>query len=318
MADLIGIGELLIDFTPSLLNGQRIFTQNAGGAPCNMLAMAQSLGTSTVFIGKVGQDGFGHFLKDALDQKNIDTSGLVMSDQVNTTLAFVHLEASGERSFSFYRKGCADVALNLEDIDFTRIEKAKALHFGSLSFTDEPSRSAVLQFVAHAKEKGLLLTYDPNYRPALWGSEAEAISGMQLGLSYADVVKVSEEEALLLTGQKSVLEAAKILFDLGIQLVCVTLGGEGSFYYHQSGYGTVKGFECQVVDTTGAGDSFFGSLVHYLLASDKKVGALTKQEIEFFFMASNAAASLCIEGYGGMPSIPSKEAVFERLKSREV
>lgn len=318
MIELIGIGELLIDFTPSTLEGQRIFTQNAGGAPCNMLAMAQSMGTSTGFIGKVGDDSFGHFLKSALVTKQIDVEGLILAENVNTTLAFVHLESSGERSFSFYRKGCADIALTLEDINLSRIEKAKALHFGSLSFTDEPSKSAVLEAVAFAKQKGLLLTYDPNYRPALWENQAAAIEGMKLGLAYADVVKVSEEEALLLTGQPTVLEAAEALFNRGIQLICVTLGGEGSFYYHGSGHGIVSGFDCRVVDTTGAGDSFFGALVHHLIESNQKVENLTKEAIEHFFKVANAAASLCIEDYGGMPSIPSRDAVLERAMTKEV
>lgn len=205
--DLIGIGEILIDFTPTVTAEGRFFKQNAGGAPCNMLTMAQILGTATAFIGKAGEDQFGHFLKQTLKDHGVGTQGFILSPEYPTTLAFVHLEDSGERDFSFYRRGCADVMLTEAEVDPALIAGAKALHFGSLSFTHEPSRSAVLKAVHLAREKGLLVTYDPNYRPPLWASEAEAVAGMRLGLALADVVKVSEEEALLLTGQTD-LEAA--------------------------------------------------------------------------------------------------------------
>ncbi len=312
--DLIAIGELLIDFTPSKNAEGQFFKQNAGGAPCNMLAMAQTLGTQTAFIGKVGEDQFGHFLKKTLEEKAVGTQGLILSKEAPTTLAFVHWDDAGDRSFSFYRKGSADVMLTREEVDMDFIASARALHFGSLSFTDEPSKSAVLAAVEHAKRQGLMITYDPNYRPPLWDSEAHAISEMKLGLPYADVLKVSDEEALLLTGEAELEVAAKALATFGVKLVCITLGEAGSYFYHPLGSGTVPGFKAQVVDTTGAGDAFFGSLVHQILQSGKSVEALTPGEITGFLTYANAVASLCIEGLGGIPSLPDKERIAERLR----
>ena len=175
MFDIVAIGELLIDFTPVKSEGYPLFQQNAGGAPCNMLVSAQNLGGKTAFIGKVGKDQFGSFLARTLEENGVSTQGLVMTVEHGTTLAFVHLDPSGDRSFSFYRKGCADVMLRSEEINYEIIDQAKAFHFGSLSFTDEPSRSAVEAAVRYAKAKGKLITYDPNYRPALWKNENEAL-----------------------------------------------------------------------------------------------------------------------------------------------
>jgi len=314
--DLIGIGEILIDFTPTVTAEGRFFKQNAGGAPCNMLTMAQILGTATAFIGKAGEDQFGHFLKQTLEDHGVGTQGFVLSSEYPTTLAFVHLEDSGERDFSFYRRGCADVMLTEAEVDPALIAGAKALHFGSLSFTHEPSRSAVLKAVHLAREKGLLVTYDPNYRPPLWASEAEAVAGMRLGLALADVVKVSQEEALLLTGQTDLEAAGEALRALGIRLVTITLGEQGSFFSHSAGSGIVPGFRAAVADTTGAGDAFFGSLVHQLLDSGKPLEALTAEELRGYLRFSNAVASLCIESLGGIPSLPDRERVEARLQEQ--
>ncbi len=313
MRTLIGIGEILIDFTPCRTAEGLFFKQNAGGAPCNMLTMAQILGTPTAFIGKAGEDQFGHFLKKTLEDHQVDTRGFVLTKEVPTTLAFVHLEESGERDFSFYRRGCADVMLTPEEVDYDRIAEARALHFGSLSFTQEPARGAVMKAVEFAKAKGHLITYDPNYRPPLWPSEEEAIEAMRMGLKYADVLKVSEEEAALLTGESDLERAATLLREEGVTLVCITLGQEGAFFSHPSGSGKVPGFVAEVMDTTGAGDAFFGSLIHQILQSGKAVDELKAEEIKGFLRFSNAVASLCIEGLGGIPSLPTPERIEERL-----
>lgn len=313
MFDIIAVGELLVDFTP-VRNEQGIFfKENPGGAPCNMLTMAQKLGSKTAFIGKVGKDQFGMHLGYVLKEQGIDISGLVFSDEYNTTLAFVHLDENGDRSFSFYRKGCADVMLEKSDVNYSMLDNTKALHFGSLSFTNEPSRSTVLDMIKYAKGRGKLITYDPNYRPVLWRSEEEAVEGMRLGLRFADVVKVSEEEAVLLTEEEDCFKAAECLFKSGIKLVCITLGERGSLYYHRNGCGIVKGYKSKVVDTTGAGDAFFGAAVHQLLQRTD-IDKLTSPGLNEIFSISNAAASICIENYGGIPSIPSKEEVLRRLQ----
>lgn len=312
MFDIVAVGELLIDFTPVKNEQGLFFKANPGGAPCNMLTMAQKLGSRTAFIGKVGKDQFGLNLGNVLKEQGIDTSGLVYSKDYNTTLAFVHLNETGDRSFSFYRKGCADVMLEKHEVDYSILDQARAVHFGSLSFTNEPSKSTVLGMVQYAKKIGKLISYDPNYRPALWESETAAIEGMRLGLKYADVIKVSDEEAVLLTGEDNIQNAAEKLFGEGIKLVCVTLGEKGSYYCHKNGQGTVKGYASKVVDTTGAGDTFFGAAVHQLLQK-RNLDTLSVSDLEEIFAFSNAAASLCIEGLGGIPSIPSREDVIKRL-----
>lgn len=314
MFDIIAVGELLVDFTPVKNEQGVFFKENPGGAPCNMLTMAQKLGSKTAFIGKVGKDQFGVHLGNVLKAQGIDISGLVYSEEYNTTLAFVHLDEGGERSFSFYRNGCADVMLEKSEVDYGIVDRARAVHFGSLSFTNEPGRSTVLDILEYAKAKGKLITYDPNYRPALWKSEAAAVEGMRTGLGYADIVKVSEEEAVLLTGEDDFRKAAESLYKNGAKLICVTLGEKGSFYYHEKGHGTVGGYSSKVVDTTGAGDAFFGATVHQVLR-EKAISELTAENLKDIFSFSNAAASLCIENYGGIPSVPSLEAVQKRFAS---
>ena len=313
MFDLVAVGELLIDFTPVKNESGRCYMENPGGAPCNMLTMAQRLGSKTAFIGKVGKDQFGIHLGNVLKAQNIDVSGLVFSEEYNTTLAFVHLDEGGDRSFSFYRNGCADVMLEKSEVKYTLLDNTRALHFGSLSFTNEPSKSTVEDILRYAKEKGKLITYDPNYRPALWESEEAAVIGMKIGLEYADIIKVSEEEATLLTGESDFCRAAEKLYKEGLKLVCVTLGEKGSFYYHKKGQGIVAGYKSKVVDTTGAGDSFFGATIHQILQR-RDVNELTAQDLNDIFSFSNAAASLCIENFGGIPSIPSKEDILKRLQ----
>lgn len=314
MFDILAIGELLIDFTPVKNETGMFFKQNPGGAPCNMLAMAQSLGSNTAFVGKVGQDQFGQTLRNTLMQKGIHTEGLVMSKQYNTTLAFVHLTETGDRSFSFYRDGCADVMLEESDINYTLIDQASLIHFGSLSFTNEPSRSTVEKVIDYAKSKGKLISYDPNYRPALWANEEAALQGMKIGFKYADVVKVSDEEALLITGENTIEAAAKHLFDQGLKLVCVTLGGDGCYYHHGNGCGLVAGFNSKVIDTTGAGDAFFGAVVHQLLQYNLET--ISQKALEEIIAISNAAASLVIEKLGGIPAIPTKDEVLLRFNSK--
>jgi len=312
MFDIIAVGELLIDFTPIKSEQGVLFKENPGGAPCNMLTMASKLGSRTAFVGKVGRDQFGIYLGNVLKSQGIDVSGLVYSKEYNTTLAFVHLDENGDRSFSFYRKCCADIMLQSSEVDFTMLDNTRAFHFGSLSFTDEPSRSTVLDMAEYARKKGVLITYDPNYRPALWLSEEAAAAAMSKGLQYADVLKVSEEEALLLTGEADNLKAAEKLHADGIKLVCVTLGEKGALYYHKNGHGIVKGYKCNAIDTTGAGDTFFGAVVHQLLQKGD-INRLTVRELEEMLAFANAAASVCIEGYGGMPSIPALEDILKRL-----
>lgn len=317
MYDVVALGELLIDFTPAGLSkaGNPLFERNPGGAPANVLSAVSKLGGKGAFIGKVGDDQFGRFLKSTLNEHGIETKGLKFSETVNTTLAFVHLDAHGDRSFSFYRNPGADMTLSPEDLDLNLIDEAKIFHFGSLSMTDEPSRSATEAALEHAKKSGKIITYDPNWRPALWRNDQAAKEGMLFGLQYADVLKVSEEELVFLTGTKDLTEGSKQFADKGIKLIVVTLGPKGCFYYSKAGSGYLNTYNTKVVDTTGAGDSFFGALIYQISQYEGKIEEISKEEIEAMIDFSNAAGALCASQKGAINVMPSLEEVQNCLKN---
>jgi fructokinase len=312
MVDIVALGELLIDFTPCDLSpsGSQIFEQNPGGAPANVLAAMAKLNKKSAFIGMVGQDQFGFFLKDVLQRNRIDIRGLKFSKTVNTTLAFVHLTPGGDRSFSFYRNPGADMMLGPDDIDYDLIQQAKVFHFGSISMTSEPSRSATLAALKFAKENGIMISYDPNYRPPLWFNEEQAVSIMKSGLEYADIVKVSETELELLTGTANLERGAAILYEMGVQVILVTLGPEGCYYCYSGGSGHIPTYPVPVVDTTGAGDAFFGGILYYLSGLTLgEIGALSQNEFQKIVAFANAVGALTTIQKGAIPALPDLEAV---------
>lgn len=311
MYDIVAIGELLMDMTPVRHEEGVSFLPNPGGAPCNFLAMAQKMGARTAFIGKVGEDHFGHRLKETIEAVGIDTKGLRLDAQTPTTLAFVHLTEEGDRSFSFYRKGCADVSLKLEEVDMAMVEQAKVFYFGSLALTDEPIKTTAMTLVKEAHRLGKVICYDPNYRPLLWESEASAVAGMQWGLDYADVLKVSDEEAVLLTGEKDLNEAARKLAERGISLVCVTRGEQGTLAYFHETLIDVPAMQVKARDTTGAGDAFFGTLMQQVGCSEKPLAQLSIDEVREMVRIANVAAGLCVENYGAIPALPTRERVLD-------
>ncbi len=317
MSDIVTFGELLIDFTPSgEQGGQKLFMQNAGGAVANAVVAAKSFGAASAYLGMVGADAFGRYLKGVLDDKGVDTSGLVMSDIYNTTLAFVHLFENGERDFSFYRKPSADIMYSPDLIDESVIRGARIFHYGSLSLTDEPARSATWKMLQIAKDAGVLVSYDPNYRAPLWSSEAEAKDMMLKGMAYADILKISDNEVDFLFGKMPYEDAAQMLLSRGIKLVFITLGSEGAVFACKAGTGKVKAFPAKAVDATGAGDCFTGGVLSQFLQSGKTPEELAVDDVRRFAEFACAAASVCVEGKGGIPSIPTVEQVKQRL-SRE-
>ena len=223
--DVVALGELLIDFTSSGRSdsGMRIFEQNPGGAPANVLCSLAKMGAKTAFIGKVGDDMHGAFLRETLNEMKVDTQGLMVDPASFTTLAFVELADNGERKFSFARKPGADTQLSQEELPIKLLVDTRIFHFGSLSLTDEPVRSATLQAIVCAKSSGAIISYDPNYRPLLWESRDLAINQMRRVIPFVDVIKISDEETELLTGVKSPEEASQKLLDSGIPCVVVTL-----------------------------------------------------------------------------------------------
>jgi len=311
MIDVVALGELLIDFTPAGASaaGNALFERNPGGAPANVLAAVTRLGGTGAFIGKVGEDAFGHYLKTVLDGIGVDSRGLRFTKEADTTLAFVHLDAQGDRSFSFYRRPGADTMLRIQEVDTTLIDETRIFHFGSLSLTDEPARRATLATAASAKSKGALVSYDPNWRPPLWESEAAAKSGMLSGLPFADVLKVSEVELEFLTGEKDLEVGSRRLFTGDVKLVLVTLGPKGCYFRCAKGTGLVPTYDVRVVDTTGAGDAFLGGLLVRLARTGRKFADLSLEEIEEIVDFANAVGSLCTTKRGAIPAMPSLEEV---------
>lgn len=308
MYDVVAIGEVLIDFTPDGINDQGIarFARNPGGAPANVLAMHAKLGGKTAFIGKVGQDDFGKFLIGVLEGSGIDVRGVVMDGDVNTTIAFVQLNEFGDRSFSFYRKPGADMMLREDEIEWDMISGCHIFHYGSISFTDDPCRSAAYAAIRRAKELGKLMSYDPNYRPFLWDGEKRAVQEIMGALPMADILKVSEEELLLLTGETDLKAGAQKLRKQGPRLVLVSRGEFGSFYCAACGTGQMPAFQVNVVDTTGAGDAFLGA-VHYRLREKEAadLDKLTQEDLEDILDFANAAGGLTATKRGAIPSMPS-------------
>lgn len=260
MNDVIALGELLIDFTPHGVSdqGNATLEVNPGGAPCNVLSILNRLGCSTEFIGKVGNDGFGKLLNKTLIEEGIGEKGLILSDEYNTTGAFVHLDESGDRSFSFYRNIGADIMLEEDEIDEALIKNSKVFHFGTLSLTHNPSKSATKKAIKIAKDNNLLISFDPNYRPGLWKSENEAKDAIVYGLQECDIVKISDNELEFVTGTNNIDEGIKIIKEkFDIKLILVTLGEKGSAYSYKECINYRDGFKSNVVDTTGAGDAFW-------------------------------------------------------------
>jgi fructokinase len=315
--DVLALGELLIDFTPAGVSpaGNALFERNPGGGPPNMLVALSRLGGRAAFIGKVGDDQFGRFLKAVLETNNIDVRGLRFTNRAGTTLAIVHLEPDGNRSFSFYRKPGADILLSADDVDLSLVGQCRVFHFSSLSMTDEPSRSATMQAVLHAKELGKIISYDPNWRPLLWESDAAAKKGMQWGLEYADVLKVSDSELEFLTGEADMTRAADKLFGLGIKTVLVTLGPDGCYFRCKAGAKRVPAFSAEAVDTTGAGDAFLGGFLFRLCRAGKRPEELGAEETAEMVRFSNAVGSICTTRRGGIPAMPSLQEVEHRMQT---
>ena len=313
--DVVGLGELLIDFTyyGKSETGGTLFEQNPGGAPPNLLAAVQRLGGKTAFIGKVGDDMHGHHLKAVLDKTGISTKGLVIQSDVFTTLAFVDLAPNGERSFSFARKPGADTQLSADEVDFELIKQAKVFHIGSLSLTDEPARSATLKAIDFARKNGCVVSYDPNYRAPLWKDKETAIKGMRSILELVDIIKVSDEEIELLTDKTTPEEAAKVLLEKGISCVIVTLGSKGAYVATKEISVTAPSRTVTVVDTTGAGDSFFGGFLYKMCHDNKKPSELTFKELGDYARFANAVASIVVTRRGGVNSMPAMNEVKKVL-----
>ena len=315
MIDVVALGELLIDFAAKTTDasGYPSMAANPGGAPGNFLAALNAYGKKTAFLGKVGNDTFGHLLLGTLKGAGIETRGIVVDDSVFTTLAFVTFDENGDRSFSFARKPGADTQLTWEEIDKSLIDDARVFHFGTLSLTDEPVRSATQKAVAYAKERGKLITCDPNLRLPLWPNAEAAKEQMLWSLAQADVVKISDNEVEFLWNCTPEEGVDKLLKEFGVSLAMVTLGPDGCLLKTKYAAFRAACPKVHPIDTTGAGDIFGGSAVSRLLELDKPIAALTEADLAYIGSFAAAAASLSTEASGGIPSIPAKEVVLKAM-----
>lgn len=316
--DVVALGELLIDFTEYARSdrGNKLFEANPGGAPCNVLALLQKLGKKTAFIGKVGNDQFGRILCETINSIGIDSSNLVFDNEIPTTLAFVGKTPDGDREFSFYRNPGADMMLNADEVDEDLLKNAKIFHFGTLSMTHEAVREATISAIKKAKENGAIISLDPNLREPLWKSLDEAKTQMKDALSYCDILKISDNEIEFLTGETDFDEGVKkIREEYNIPLICVTMGKDGSRAYYNDIKVVAGGFyQENIVDTTGAGDTFCGSVLNYIC--ENGLENLSEKQIEEMITFANAAASLVTTKAGAILSMPT-EAEIEKLLIRQ-
>ena len=317
--DVVALGELLIDFAPRSVSGAGYPTlaANPGGAPGNFLAALAKYGRTAAMIGKVGDDMFGRLLTGTLKAAGIGTEGIVTDPDVFTTLAFVSLDADGNRDFSFARKPGADTCLRPGEVPADLIASAKVFHFGTLSLTDEPAASATREAIALAKAHRVLISLDPNLRKPLWKSEADAKAAIEWSLRQADIVKISDEEIDFLWGLSPEDGACRILDEYGASLVYATLGPKGCFASNGANAVTVKSpAGIKAVDTTGAGDIFGGSAMSRFLMYKKAPFDLNGKELEEIVRFACAAASLSTLKHGGITSVPEPADVEECMKTR--
>lgn len=314
--DVVALGELLIDFTENGIStqGNPILEANPGGAPCNVLAMLNKLGKKTAFIGKVGNDTFGRQLAEEVQQSGTDTTNLILDDTVHTTLAFVHTFPDGEREFSFYRNPGADMMLKKEEVMADIIKEAKIFHFGTLSSTHEGVRAATRYAIDIAKESGALISFDPNLREPLWDSLEDARKEIEYGLSKCDILKISDNELEFMTGTKDYSKGVKILREqYDIKIIFVTLGKDGSLACYKDLTSEQPTFsEIKAIEKTGAGDTFEGCALNYLLEHD--FDSLKEENLSELLLFANAGASLITTRKGALKVMPDKTEIENLIR----
>lgn len=310
--DVVALGELLIDFTENGLSaqGNMLMEANPGGAPCNVLSMLRKLGRKSAFIGKVGDDIFGHQLSDTIAEAGIDNSALLIDPDVRTTLAFVKTYEDGDRDFSFYRNPGADMMLREDELPVDMLESAKIFHFGTLSMTHEEVRAATKSAVRIAKDAGAIISFDPNLRPPLWSDLNEAKEQMEWGMSVCDVLKIADNEGTFLTGESDPRKAAEILHGKypNISMFNITLGPEGS--YHEAGEESVfvPAYKLgATIETTGAGDVFGACMIDAVLRHG--LTGMNKKDTEEALKFANAAAYIITTRKGALRVMPERSEI---------
>ena len=315
--DVVALGELLIDFTENGVSaqGNPMLEANPGGAPCNVLAMLNKLGKKTAFIGKVGDDNFGHMLAKTVEESGTDVTNLLFDKKVGTTLAFVHTKEDGDREFSFYRNPGADMMLKKEEVMEDVIRGGKIFHFGTLSSAHPGVREATRHALEVAKDAGLLISFDPNLREPLWDSLEDARAEITYGLSKCDILKISDNEMEFMTGTDDYTKGVEILREkYDIPLIFVTLGKEGSRAYYKDLIVEVAPFlQEHTIETTGAGDTFEACALNYVL--EHGLDGLTEADLKALLTFANAGASLITTKKGALRVMPEKEEVCGLIKA---
>lgn len=304
--DIVSLGEILIDFVPDGTDefADEKYICKAGGAPLNVLATGAKYGLKTAFIGKVGDDIFGRKLLKTLSDNGIDSGSVITDKERNTTLAFVKLYENGDRDFSFYRRYAADIFIDKTEVDADKISASKIFHFGSLSFTDEPMKSATEFALETAKQSGCVITYDPNYRPPLWKCEADAVGAMRENLKIADIVKLSKNELVLITETEDTKSAIEKIKSYGVKAVVVTDGANEVVFSADDTIGILPAKKVKAVDTTGAGDIFFGTFLTEFVKSGENFNSLTTESIKPFVLKAIETSAKSVTKKGAIASIP--------------
>ena len=317
--DVVTLGELLIDFTDNgkSAQGNTMFEANPGGAPCNVLAMLNRFGHPTAFIGKVGKDIFGLKLKSVLEEVGIDTSNLIVDEDARTTLAFVQTFEDGDRDFSFYRNPGADMLLTADEVNEELVKSAKLFHFGTLSMTHEGVREATKKAIRLAKEAGAVVSFDPNLRPPLWKSLDDAKEQVAYGLTQCDVLKISDNEIQWFTGEEDFDKGIeKLRQEYDIPLILLSMGRDGSRAYYKDLRVEFPSFiQKETIETTGAGDTFGGCCLHYVL--EYGLDGLNEERLKEMLTFANAAASIITTRKGALRVMPQVEEVKRFIESRK-
>lgn len=324
MKQVLAIGEALIDFIPAqrdcLLKEVESFTRVCGGAPANVAAAVAKLGGSTRMITQLGEDAFGDYIVDTLEQAGVDTSCILRTDRANTALAFVSLKADGNREFSFYRKPSADMLLDADQMQPAWFEEAGILHFGSVSLIDAPIRQAHRRAIALAQQQNALISFDPNIRLPLWESPAACQASVREFLPFADIVKLSDEELEFVIGEQDAASAAKRLFAGSCRVLLYSMGKDGAMLLTPQGSCTAANPDVPVKDTTGAGDAIMGALLYCLAEHD-----ITKQNLDTVSMKQWQTwlefavyyANYSVMGSGAIASYPDRETFLAWKQNRK-
>lgn len=322
MAAAVCFGELLVDMVSdtadaSLAQAPR-FLKAPGGAPANVAVGLARLGTATRFAGQVGDDPFGHWLRHTLANENVDVSTLLTSATARTTIAFVATRSDGRKDICFYRNPGADAEIAVKDIRPALLEGAHLFHCGGVSLSQRPARDAQLHAVEMARDRGLLISYDPNYRESLWSNAHEARQELWKIIPFCDIVKLAEEEWEFLTQTNNWEEGARKIRELGPRLVVVTRGAHGAYYDWEDGSGEAHGFHVNATDTLGAGDAFMAGLLHQVLHHRTLDEVLDEANLANIMRFANACGALTTTKSGAIPALPTLDEVTTFLNARLV